>query len=321
MSPLVSLIVLQIMLPVALIVFNALLPCRGWVEFLFRLTFGIVFFLVLTYGGVWLFPPFWWPWLVLLVHLVWAAVALRGLVRRPLPSRSFFRWLRATVFGALSLAALALLWPMLKGQVPLGPVVDLANPLGPGRYLVASGGSDLSVNNHLVTLGDRERFADFRGQSYAVDIVGLNALGLPGRGVMPPDPRDYAIYGAQVLSPCSGDVLHAEDGLPDQQVPNMDSQDLAGNHVVLECGDARVILAHLAPGTVAVIEGDRVETGRILGSVGNSGNTSQPHLHLHVQRGGSDHAPLSGDPVWFTIEGEFLTRGERFTVPDGISKR
>ncbi|MFE0461586.1 peptidoglycan DD-metalloendopeptidase family protein [Kitasatospora sp. NPDC058965] len=59
-----------------------------------------------------------------------------------------------------------------------------------------------------------------------------------------------------------------------------------GNHVVLDTGDAVVKLAHLRPGSVTVTVGQHVEAGRLLGEVGNSGNSTEPHLHLHAERDG-----------------------------------
>ena len=190
-------------------------------------------------------------------------------------------------------------------------------PLGPGRYLVVAGGASAAVNPHFLTLGEEPRFAAYRGQSHAVDIVGLTPLGLTGEGAMPQNPQAYAIYGAAVLSPCDGEIVVARDGLPDQQVPEMDTANLAGNFVVVDCGGFRAVMAHLAPGSLSVAAGDSVTEGQRLAVVGNSGNTAQPHLHLHVQSGGTPEAPLSGEPMWFTIDGWFPTRGDRFTVSGG----
>ena len=64
------------------------------------------------------------------------------------------------------------------------PVVNLAFPLAPGRYLVVNGGSDFSTNAHLGTLDAREpRFRDWRGQSYGIDLAQLDRLGLRAKFV------------------------------------------------------------------------------------------------------------------------------------------
>ncbi|MGB3306700.1 MAG: M23 family metallopeptidase [Thermomicrobiales bacterium] len=65
----------------------------------------------------------------------------------------------------------------------------------------------------------------------------------------------------------------------------------AGNHVVLQTADGEfVFLAHMQKGSVRVSEGDTVRSGDLLGLVGNSGNTSKPHLHIHVQDTADFHA-------------------------------
>ena len=63
-----------------------------------------------------------------------------------------------------------------------------------------------------------------------------------------------------------------------------DAESPVGNHVVIALGPARyVLLAHLRRGSVAVVEGQVVRAGDLVGRCGNSGNTTQPHLHLQVQ--------------------------------------
>jgi hypothetical protein len=68
--------------------------------------------------------------------------------------------------------------------------------------------------------------------------------------------------------------------------------------------------------SVAVAPGDRVEVGNRLGEVGNSGASTEPHLHIHAQRPAPAGAPpLSSEPLVLRIEGRFLVRG------DGLSGR
>jgi murein DD-endopeptidase MepM/ murein hydrolase activator NlpD len=74
----------------------------------------------------------------------------------------------------------------------------------------------------------------------------------------------------------------------------------AGNHVVVDIGAGRfAFYAHMQPGSVRVKVGDKVETGQVLGLLGNTGNTDTPHLHFHVMDGPS---PLvaNGLPYVFT---------------------
>jgi murein DD-endopeptidase MepM/ murein hydrolase activator NlpD len=70
-----------------------------------------------------------------------------------------------------------------------------------------------------------------------------------------------------------------------------------------------VLLAHLQKDSVNVSAGDTVTTATLLGKVGNTGNTSEPHLHLHAERDGEPGEILDGTAVPITIDGRFLVRG------------
>ncbi|MFJ8489107.1 peptidoglycan DD-metalloendopeptidase family protein [Streptomyces sp. NPDC094038] len=86
-----------------------------------------------------------------------------------------------------------------------------------------------------------------------------------------------------------GRVVSAADGIADQRPGEIRYQPPYGNHVFLDTGREIVKLAHLRPGSVTVAEGDTVRAGQPLGEVGNSGNSgngTEPHLHLHAEREG-----------------------------------
>ena len=277
--------------------------------------------------GIWLLPPWWAPYGfgVGLGVAVW--VGLRQ--RRPFASAwpvTRAAWFVATLFVALGVAsAYGIVVALRSRTVPAGLTVNLAFPLGPGSYLVVNGGSEVNTNAHLMILDTSvPRFRAYRGQSYGVDIVELDAVGLrvdAARGAQPADPTVYRIYGARVLAPCAGLVVLAVDGLPDMQVPEVDRQHLAGNHVLLRCVQGKseaqssigvdVLVGHLRPGSVQVRPGATVAVGDWLGSVGNSGNTGEPHLHVHAQLAGPAGAPLGGDPLPIFFNGRYPGRGDR----------
>jgi murein DD-endopeptidase MepM/ murein hydrolase activator NlpD len=306
---LTGLAVPQVGLPLVLIFCNAVIPAASRAGLLIRssaIALGLVY---LALAGVWLFPPWWTPWLLGALHLGGTVIAARRLRqgrRRAVIGAEVAAGLIALVGAGLALA------PVIQGRNPPVVAIDLATPLGPGRYLVVSGGARAAINAHFMTLADRH--AATRGQSYAVDIIGIDRWGLHADGIGPADPTAYHIYGADILAPCAGTVAFARDGLPDMPVPQMDRDNLAGNHVLLACGDVIVVLAHMRPGSVRVATGEAVIVGQPLGQVGNSGNTGEPHLHLHVQRAGTPAAPLSGEPLWFTIQGRFAVRNAVLTV-------
>ncbi len=213
---------------------------------------------------------------------------------------------QAAVFWVTNLGVIVLmsgfLWFSIRGlQVPSG-AVDLASPLN-GTYVVLSGGASPFINSH------------FRvpPQDFALDIVGMNAVGnrasLFGSGR---DLESYVIYGSRIISPCDGRISAVVNDLPDHAPADGDTTNPAGNYVLIECGDIEVLLAHMQPDSIVVTVGQLVVSGNLLGKVGNSGNTTEPHLHIHAERGGEPGVILDGEAVPITIDGRFLVRNSIF---------
>lgn len=253
------------------------------------------------------------PWYAPLVYAALAAAAAALAWRRrrhdrPSPAGRLWLWSRLAV--AVGLAVLTGI-AVAGYRAPQAPTVDLRFPLDNGHYYVAAGGSSLLINHHLVTLDDPFR-RDYRGQSFGVDITALNALGRSASGLMPTDPAAYVIFGRPVHAPCSGRVLRRQDGAPDMPVPRRDLSQPLGNHVIIGCRGVRVVLAHLRNGSVAVSVGDRLEAGDVVGRVGNSGQTTAPHLHIHAQRAGARYAPLRADPVVIRFDDRYPVRNAHF---------
>ena len=161
------------------------------------------------------------------------------------------------------------------------------------------------VNLHVVSTSQR----------YALDLLKLNAIGVRARGLYPSDPKRYAIFGADVVSPCDGVVAAAEDGFMDLSPPERDLEHRAGNYIAIESGGATVYLAHLMRGSVAVKSGERISKGQILGRVGNSGNTTEPHLHIHAEEGSfpGHFSGKRGIPMRFNRR--FLVRNDCVKMP------
>ncbi|WP_369256904.1 M23 family metallopeptidase [Geodermatophilus amargosae] len=188
----------------------------------------------------------------------------------------------------------------LSGTPPvLGP------PLAGDRWVAINGccGADgihrntvLPVNGHLA---DTQRFA--------IDYMRLDDEGRLVAGD-PADVESYRAYGAEVLAVADATVVATLDDLDDQvpgQLPDpatITLENVDGNHVVLDLGGGQhAFYAHLQAGSVTVAPGDRVRRGDVLGLLGNSGNTSAPHLHFHLMDGisvlGSSGLPYTYDAV------------------------
>src|SRR4029453_18025411 len=110
----------------------------------------------------------------------------------------------------------------------------------------------------------------------------------------------HASYGVTVYAPCAGSVTGVETALTDKSVQGRrDQQRPAGNYVLIRCDqtDVDVLMAHLQAGSVRVTKGDSVVPERGVGAVGHSGNSTEPHLHIHAKRGGRPDTGLEGDGV------------------------
>ena len=308
----------QFALPLILIGWLAWVPARSGLGFVVQVFGSAAALAVMALQGIWLLPPWWAPFVfaVALGVAAWMGRRRIGPFSTAVP-RTWGAWIVMVLFVVLGATSTYGTVDALRSRTaPAAGVVNLAFPLAPGRYLVVNGGSNSSTNAHLETLDPEvPHYRAWRGQSYGVDIVALDAFGLRARGVQPADPRAYRIYGARVLAPGAGQVVIAVDGLPDMQVPEVDRDHLVGNHVMLRCAEADVLLGHLQSGSVRVHAGVKVVADDWLASVGNSGNTGEPHLHVHAQRPGLTEAPLGGDPRPIQFNGRFPVRGDRIEAP------
>jgi hypothetical protein len=311
----------QVVLPLTLLAWLAFWPSSSIWGLALQVLGTAAFLYALARVAQWAVPVWWLPyfygglWLVAVM-----AVLFRGRLgdMPPLP-QGIWGWSGlALSFVLLGLGVWYGAQAVTGRRLPPVAVVDIANPFGPGHYLVGHGGSNTLVNGHLKTLDPSvERFLPWHGQSYAVDFFGLGPFGLRARGWRPADPAAYAIFGAALRAPCDGVVVAAETAQPDFDVPQQDSINRLGNHVILRCGEAEIVLAHMRQGSVTVVPGDTVSTGERLGEVGNSGASTEPHLHIHAQRPPLPGAPpISGAPLALRIDGRFLVRGDRLLGSD-----
>jgi hypothetical protein len=141
-----------------------------------------------------------------------------------------------------------------------------------GPVTVAWGGPTLAVNYHAVMPDQR--------WSYDL-VVAVDGRTFSGDGS---HLEDYHAYGRPVRAPADGVVESVQDGEPDGAIGQWRVRGAAGNHVVLRVAPGEFLfIAHLQRGSISVLPGDRVVAGQAIGRVGNSGNSSEPHVHLHLQ--------------------------------------
>ena len=218
----------------------------------------------------------------------------------------------ASLEAWLSWGAVLLMLVGFAGYLRLGTVTAPPSLL---RYPVR--GRWVAVNSPATRVPSHGLHA--YGQTYAVDLVHVPAgewspqLGWGGPHTRPPEA--YPGFGQPVLAPADGVVVAACSTRSDHGArtswPGVGLMVLEGfvleltgrilgNHVVLEVAPSRyVALAHLRRGSVRVAVGDWVSAGDVIGECGNSGNTSEPHVHMQVM----DHRRFqlaAGLPMEFT---------------------
>ncbi len=163
----------------------------------------------------------------------------------------------------------------------------IAPPVKGDRWWAANGPSNFDRHH-------RNAIIDFASKSYlaqrfATDWLTLGPDGLvfTGDGTRC---SDYYCYGADLLAVANGTVIEARDGIPEGVPPNNYAkttiQNVFGNSVILDIGGGRyAAYAHIIPGTVSVRIGESVTQGQLIGKLGNSGNSTGPHLHFHLCNG------------------------------------
>jgi len=187
-----------------------------------------------------------------------------------------------------------------------------------GRWLVQNSPAD-RVPSHGTAL-----FAT----SYAIDFVPVDAAGRTApvrlRSLVRSErPDDFPGFGRDVLAPVRGVVIATHDaeadhrahrGLPSIRYALTQHRRaragwlaLAGNHVLIERRGIVVALCHLQRGSLRVRRGQEVQAGDLLGRCGNSGNSTEPHLHVQAF---DNPDPSDASAVPLSFEGVVPRNGE-----------
>jgi hypothetical protein len=160
------------------------------------------------------------------------------------------------------------------------------------------------------------------GSSYAIDFVPVDERGRSAprtlRSLIASEsPEAFVGFGRPILSPAAGTVVGVHDGEPDHEarrslltlIPYLFTQGsrvragpdaIAGNHVVVAISSTGpyVLLAHVRRRSVRVAVGESVSVGQQVATCGNSGNSTEPHLHVQVSDS-TDWNQANGVPVAF----------------------
>ena len=142
-----------------------------------------------------------------------------------------------------------------------------------GEWTVFWGGDTKELNYHLIDEAQKNAFdlviRDEKGNSFKTD--GLNN-------------EDYYAFGKELIAPCDGEVVLVVDGVKDNKPGEMNPIYVPGNTVIMNTeNNEYLFFAHFKQHSIKVKQGQKVKQGDLLGLCGNSGNSSEPHLHFHIQ--------------------------------------
>ncbi len=299
-------ILIPLFVPVIL-QFNLLNKSRNGLEWLVNVLMVASLTLYMFLGEGWFLSSYYFRYLSLIILIVIVVISFTQL-----PSDAWTKhqilspdWKTLIWYLIPSLIFCVLLYNQLIGTRYSGTAVSLRFPLKDGTYLFAQAGSTGIVNHHH----------NAGSQNFAQDIVGLDNFGRHASILIPTSLEQYEIFGKPVYSPCDGVIATSVDGLHDINPGDaMDTSHPAGNHVYIDCRNenVQVLLAHMKNGSVSVKPGDTVNVGDPIGLVGNSGNTTEPHLHIHARVGGDLKEITGGTAVPILYNNRFYVRNEIF---------
>jgi len=213
------------------------------------------------------------------------------------------------------------LMPLVQPVTPLPPDPRAMQPATTNLRLPFDGlwwageAPTPEIGNHHAVASDQRHAFDF--------LIWRDGSTHRGEGK---DNADYWAWGQAVRAPATGTVVAVQDGLIDNRPGATDTAHPAGNHVVIDLGYGEyAVLAHFQNGSLRVVEGDEVTSGQVLGLVGSSGNSSEPHIHFHVQDspkfqpGGSVGIPVRFDDYEAdgTVHAQDTPSGGQFVAPTG----
>lgn len=294
---LVKLTITQVILPAGLIFQLARGSHYGLLDLLLLLLGATAYMIYIFVTGIWDFYGYYLRYAFLIMHMlavVWASISA---IHLPLSLHvSVKGWEGALFFVIFSPLAVG----AIRGlRCPEG-AIKVSFPFRDGIYYVANGGSSVLINHHMP--------APTTG--FGLDVTKLNNLGFRASSIYPRNLRKYYVFGGPVYSPVRGQVVKAVDDLPDLLPPDMDREHPYGNHVIIKCTDTGVhlFLVHLQQNSLLLSEGDAVGVGQPIGKVGNSGNSTEPHLHIHAISNESGDLYTDGKRVPLIFDGRFLRR-------------
>jgi murein DD-endopeptidase MepM/ murein hydrolase activator NlpD len=142
-----------------------------------------------------------------------------------------------------------------------------------GEWTVIWGGDTKELNYHVESTAQKNAFdiviKNENGNSFKTDGLAND---------------DYYAFGKQLFAPCDGEIVLVVDGVKDNLPGEFNPVYIPGNTVIMKTANNEYLFfAHFKQHSIKITEGQKVRQGEVLGLCGNSGNSSEPHVHFHIQ--------------------------------------
>jgi murein DD-endopeptidase MepM/ murein hydrolase activator NlpD len=141
------------------------------------------------------------------------------------------------------------------------------------EWTIVWGGDTKELNYHVESKAQKNAFdmviTDEKGRSYKTD----------GQ-----TNEDYYAFGQELIAPCDGEIVLVVDGVKDNEPGTLNPIYVPGNTVIIKTANNEFLFfAHFKQHSIVVKQGQKIKQGQLLGLCGNSGNSSEAHLHFHIQ--------------------------------------
>lgn len=159
-----------------------------------------------------------------------------------------------------------------------------------GEWSVTWGGDTKELNYHVESIAQKNAF----------DILIKDEKGATHKGTGEAN-EDYYAFGKELFAPCDGEVVLVVDGVKDNIPGTLNPIYIPGNTVIIKTATGEyAFFAHFKQHSIVVKQGQKISRGALLGLCGNSGNSSEAHLHFHLQNV-EDTTKATGAKCYFDL--------------------
>jgi hypothetical protein len=296
------LLLIHLFIPVLLLIWMSFIKNVRIVDFFMKTILTGLYFLLIYFSGFWGYFTYYLRYLFIILYSILVARSffyfdrINSLISKSNPPHIIL-FIEVGLIFILSYY----IYISLKAYSYDIKGINLDFPFNNGIYSIIWGGNSVvspTMNRHYhhslykkIGIHDKTK--------YAVDITKLNGFGTSALGLLPKINEAYSIFQEEVYSPCDGKVLkvvnHIHENIPFSGIYPKD----LGNRILIKTSEFIIMICHFQNGSIVVKEGDQIKKGALLGQVGNSGWSDQPHLHIQANHIDDSTSIGEGIPIFF----------------------